>query len=448
MARSIPNNQEAEQALLSSMFISKYALDKACDTLTEDDFYYDNNKTIFNTLVNLAGRNIPIDMTSIVTELKNKNKINEVGGIPYLTEVLNSEAVASNAEYYIKKVSDASLLRRLIKVSEEIQNMGYDATSEVNDVLDEAEKKILNVVKNKQTGEFREFRDVLYEAQSNLEKLSQSKGEITGLPTGWTDLDRMTAGFHENQLIIVAARPGMGKTVFALNVATNIAMNTGKTVALFNLEMDAAQLANRMLSSVGQIEGRKFMSGNFNNDDWTRLNEAISQLSDAKIYINDTPGVTIGEIRSKCRRLASSENGLGIVIIDYLQLVSGGKNYGTNRQQEVSDISRALKVMALELKVPVIALSQLSRNVESREDKRPLMSDLRESGSLEQDADIVAFLYRDSYYKKTEITDSNNASVSELIIGKHRNGRTGTINLIFKGDTCSFLNYQKDEKGE
>ena len=447
MARSIPNNQEAEQALLSSMFISKYALDKACDSLTEEDFYYDNNKIIFNTLVNIAGRNIPIDMTSIVTELKNKNKINEVGGIPYLTEVLNSEAVASNAEYYIKKVSDASLLRRLIKVSEEIQNMGYDATSEVNDVLDEAEKKILNVVKNKQTGEFREFRDVLYEAQSNLEKLSQSKGEITGLPTGWTDLDRLTAGFHENQLIIVAARPGMGKTVFALNVATNIAMNRGKTVALFNLEMDAAQLANRMLSSVGQIEGRKFMSGNFNNDDWTRLNEAISQLSDAKIYINDTPGVTIGEIRSKCRRLASSENGLGIVIIDYLQLVSGGKNYGTNRQQEVSDISRALKVMALELKVPVIALSQLSRNVESREDKRPLMSDLRESGSLEQDADIVAFLYRDSYYKKAAVED-NNASVSELIIGKHRNGRTGTINLVFKGDTCSFLNYQKDEKGE
>ena len=255
----------------------------------------------------------------------------------------------------------------------------------------------------------------------------------------------MTAGFHENQLIIVAARPGMGKTVFALNVATNIAMNTGKTVALFNLEMDAVQLANRMLASVGQIEGKKFMSGNFNNDDWTRLNEAISQLSDSKIYINDTPGVTIGEIRSKCRRLASSENGLGIVIIDYLQLVSGGKNYGTNRQQEVSDISRALKVMALELKVPVIALSQLSRNVEQREDKRPLMSDLRESGSLEQDADIVAFLYRDSYYKKTEALDGNNASVSELIIGKHRNGRTGTINLIFKGDTSSFLNYQKDE---
>lgn len=446
MARSIPNNQEAEQSLLSTMFISKYALDKACDSLSEDDFYYNNNKIIFNTLSKLASKNIPIDMTSVVTEIRNNNKLNEVGGIPYLTEVLNSEAVASNVEYYIKKVSDASLLRRLIKVSEEIQNLGYEPGDDVNDVLDEAEKKILNVVKNKQTGEFREFKDVLYATQMNLEKLSQSRGEITGIPTGFTDLDRLTAGFHENQLIIVAARPGMGKTVFALNVATNVAMNTGKTVALFNLEMDAEQLANRILSSVGQIEGKKFMSGKFNNDDWTKLNEAISQLNDAKIYINDTPGVTIGEIRSKCRRLASSENGLGIVIIDYLQLVSGGKNYGTNRQQEVSDISRALKVMALELKVPVIALSQLSRNVETREDKRPLMSDLRESGSLEQDADIVAFLYRDSYYKKASV-EENNASVSELILGKHRNGRTGTINLVFKGDTCSFLNYEKNESG-
>lgn len=447
MARTIPNNKEAEQSLLSSMFISKYALDKACDSLTIDDFYYDNNRLIFSTLSNLASKNKPIDMTSVVTELKNNNKLNDVGGIAYLNEVLNSEAVASNVEYYIKVVNDVSLLRRLISVSEEIQNLGYDATDDVNDVLDEAEKKILNVVKNKRTSEFENFKDVLYRAQANLEKLSQTRGDVTGLPSGWTDFDRMTSGFHENQLIIVAARPGMGKTVFALNVATNIAINTGKSVALFNLEMDAVQLANRMLASVGQIEGHKFMSGNLNNNDWVRLNEAISQLSDAKIFINDTPGVTIGEIRSKCRRLASSENGLGIVIIDYLQLVSGGKNYGTNRQQEVSDISRALKLLALELRVPVIALSQLSRNVETREDKRPLMSDLRESGSLEQDADIVAFLYRDSYYKKSSV-DENNASVSELIIGKHRNGRTGTINLIFKGDTSSFLNYEKEEKGE
>ncbi|MBP5684098.1 MAG: replicative DNA helicase [Bacilli bacterium] len=447
MARSIPNNQEAEQALLSTMFLSKYALDKAVDTLQEDDFYYNNNRVIFNTLVNLANKNIPIDMTSVVTEIKNNDKLNEVGGISYLTEVLNSEAVASNAEYYIKKVSDASLLRRLIKVSEEIQNLGYETNSDVNEVLDEAEKKILNVVKNKQTSEFRNFNEVLMEAQRNLEELSQSKGDVTGLSTGFTDLDRLTSGFHENQLIIVAARPAMGKTIFALNVAVNAAL-AGKSVAIFNLEMDATQLANRMLSSVGQIEGRKFMSGNLNNDDWTRLNEAVSQLEGAKIFINDTPSATIGEIRSKCRRLASSDDGLDLVVIDYLQLISTGRNYGSNRQQEVSDISRALKLMALELHVPVVALSQLSRSVEQREDKRPLMSDLRESGSIEQDADIVSFLYRDSYYRnKSESKKESEASVSELIVGKHRNGRVATIKLVFKGDTCSFLNYQ-EEAGE
>ena len=444
MARSIPNNQEAEKALLSSMFISKYALDKANDSLDEDSFYYDSNRIIFKTLIHLASTNQPIDVTSVVSELKSNDKLNDIGGIPYLTEVLNSEAVAANVEYYIQKVSDAALLRRLIKTAEEIQNMGYDTTDDVGEVLDESEKKILDVVKNKRSSEFRSFKDILYTASENLERLSQSKGEVTGIPTGWYDLDNMTSGFHENQLIIVAARPAMGKTLFALNIATYVGMHTNKSVAIFNLEMGAEQLANRMLSSVGQIEGRKFMSGKLDNSDWARLNEAISQLENAKIYISDTPGITIGEIRSKCRRLASSEDGLGMIIIDYLQLVSGGKNYGSNRQQEVSDISRALKLMAMELNVPVIALSQLSRNVELREDKRPLMSDLRESGSIEQDADIVAFLYRDSYYKKQE-TETTNASESEVIIGKHRNGRTGTIKLIFKGDTCSFLNYAKEE---
>ncbi len=445
MARSIPNNMEAEQSLLSSMFLSKYALNKAVDSLQSEDFYYDNNKVIFNTLVKLSNKNIPIDMTSVVTELKNNDLLNDAGGIGYITEVLNSEAVATNAEYYIKKVNDASLLRRLIKVSEEIGSMGYDASEDVDDVLDEAEKKILSVVKDKQSTEFRNFKDILYDAEKNLESLSKSKGEITGIASGFVDIDRLTAGFHENQLIIVAARPAMGKTVFALNVAVNAAL-AGKSVAIFNLEMDAVQLANRILSSVGQIEGKKFLSGNFNNDDWTRLNEAISQLSDAKIFINDMTESTIGAIRSKCRRLASSDAGLDLVIIDYLQLISGGKNYGTNRQQEVSDISRALKLLALELHIPIIALAQLSRSVEQREDKRPIMSDLRESGSIEQDADIVSFLYRDSYYKKGA-SGEGNASVSEFIIGKHRNGRTDTVNLIFKGDTCSFLNYQ-EEKGE
>ena len=445
MARSIPSNKEAEQSLLSSMFISRSALEKATDTLSEEDFYYDNNRVLFNVLDSLNKKNIPIDMTSVVTELKNNDKLNDAGGISYITEVLNSEAVATNADYYIKKVSDTSLLRRLIKASEEIGTLGYEAMDDVDEALDEAEKKILNVVKNRQSSEFRPFKDILISAQKNLEELSKSKGDVTGIASGFIDLDRLTAGFHENQLIIVAARPAMGKTVFALNVAVNAAL-AGKSVAIFNLEMDAVQLANRMLSSVGQIEGRKFMSGNFNNTDWTRLNEAMSQLENANIFINDMTESTIGAIRSKCRRLASSETGLDLVIVDYLQLISGGKNYGTNRQQEVSDISRALKLLAVELHIPIIALAQLSRSVEQREDKRPIMSDLRESGSIEQDADIVSFLYRDSYYKKGAA--EGNTSISELIIGKHRNGRTDTIKLVFKGDTCSFLNYQKEDEGE
>ena len=444
MARSIPNNKEAEQSLLSSMFISRYALERAVDTLNEDDFYYDNNRVIFNALDNLNKNNTPIDMTSVITELKNTKKLDEAGGIAYITEVLNSEAVATNAEYYIKKVSDTSLLRRLIKVSEEIGTLGYESLDDVDDALDEAEKKILSVVKNKQSSEFREFKDVLTEARENLEDLYKSKGEVTGITSGFVDIDRLTAGFHENQLIIVAARPAMGKTVFALNLAVNAAL-TGKSVAIFNMEMDAVQLANRILANVGQIEGRKFLSGSFNNNDWTRLNEAISQLDNAKIFINDMTESTIGAIRSKCRRLASSEAGLDLVVIDYLQLVSGGKNYGANRQQEVSDISRALKLLALELHIPIIALAQLSRSVEQREDKRPIMSDLRESGSIEQDADIVSFLYRDSYYKKGSSSEGN-ASICEFIVGKHRNGRTDTIKLVFKGDTCSFLNYQEDSE--
>lgn len=446
MARSIPSNKEAEQSLLSSMFISRSALEKATDTLSEEDFYFDNNRVLFSVLDSLNKKNVPIDMTSVVTELKNNNKLNEAGGISYITEVLNSEAVATNADYYIKKVSDSALLRRLIKASEEIGTLGYESLDDVDEALDEAEKKILNVVKNRQSSEFRPFKDVLISAQKNLEELSKSKGEVTGIATGFIDLDRLTAGFHENQLIIVAARPAMGKTVFALNIAVNAAL-AGKSVAIFNLEMDAVQLANRMLSSVGQIDGRKFLSGNFNNNDWTRLNEAMSQLENANIFINDMTESTIGAIRSKCRRLASSETGLDLVIVDYLQLVSGGKNYGINRQQEVSDISRALKLLAVELHIPIIALAQLSRSVEQREDKRPIMSDLRESGSIEQDADIVSFLYRDSYYKKGAGNEGN-TSISELIVGKHRNGRTDTIKLIFKGDTCSFLNYQKEDEGE
>ena len=450
MARSLPNNKEAEQSLLSSMFISRYALEKATDLLSGDDFYYDNNRIIYNALENINKKGIPVDMTSVITELKNTNKLEEAGGISYITDVLNSEAVATNADYYIKKVNDTSLLRRLIKVSEEIGTLGYESTDEVDEALDEAERKVLSIVKNRQGSEFRPFKEILNETREKLEQLYNSKGDVTGIASGFIDLDKMTAGFHENQLIIVAARPAMGKTLFALNVAVNAALQ-GKSVAIFNLEMDANQLANRILSSVGQINGRKFLSASFNNNDWTRLNEAISQLEDAKIFINDMAESTIGAIRSKCRRLKSSESGLDLVVVDYLQLVSGGKNYGTNRQQEVSDISRALKLLALELHIPIIALAQLSRDVEKRDNKRPILSDLRESGSIEQDADIVTFIHREAYYSKGEKKEDddgdNKEAISELIVAKHRNGNTGTVELVFDGNRCTFKNYIKDKEG-
>ena len=317
-----------------------------------------------------------------------------------------------------------------------------DAT--INETLDDAERKILNVAKNRKTSEFKTMAEALSKAQSDLEKISENGGEITGAPSGFYDLDKVTTGFHENEFIILAARPGMGKTAIVLNIAVNVAEATKKNVAIFNLEMGAEQLAMRMISSAGQIDGYKLRTGKLEHSDWKRVNEAISQLAETNIKIDDTPGITIGEIRAKCRRLAASKEGIGLVIIDYLQLVTASNKYAGNRQQEVAEISRALKTLALELKVPIIACAQLSRAVEGREDKRPLMSDLRESGSIEQDADIVAFLYRDDYYNKEARMDDNN-SVVEFIIGKNRSGPTKTVELLFKKNTSTFIGYKKEE---
>jgi replicative DNA helicase len=445
--RTLPNNLEAEESVLGACFLSKYALQKASENLSVDSFYNEKNSKIYATLLSLMESATPIDLTTVTSELKKKNELNEVGGVEYLTEIVNFVPTASNVDYYIKTVEESAILRRLINTAEEIATEGYSTDETVNEILDNSEKKILNIVKNRKASEFRTIKDVLIKTQSDLERLSENKGEITGLATGWYDFDKLTTGLHPNEFIIIAARPAMGKTAFALNIATHVAMTQDKSVALFNLEMSAEQLAMRILSSLGQIEGFKLRTGNLMNQDWRRINEASSQLSNTNLVIDDTPGITIGEIRAKCRRLASSEKGLSLVIIDYLQLISGGKNYGTNRQQEVSDISRSLKTLAMELQVPVIALSQLSRGVEAREDKRPLMSDLRESGSIEQDADIVAFLYRDDYYNKEARTDDNN-SISELIIGKHRNGPTATIELLFKKNTSTFLNLRKENNME
>ncbi|MBO5138760.1 MAG: replicative DNA helicase [Bacilli bacterium] len=441
--KTMPNNIEAEKSVLGACFLSKYALEKACESLNYEKFYDDKNSKIFSSIQTLYDSKTPLDLTTLTTELKNKNVLGEVGGVEYLTELLNYVPTASNIDYYIKTVEEAFVLRKLIETATSIATDCYNSDEDVNDILDSSERKIFQISKNRKSTEFKSIQEVMASTQSNLEKLAEAKGEVTGLATGWYDLDKLTSGLHENQFIIIAARPAMGKTAFALNLATNVAINSSKTVAVFNLEMGAEQLASRILSSLGQIEGYKLRTGKLMNEDWRRINEAVSQLEDANLFIDDTPGITIGEIRAKCRRLASSEKGLGLIIIDYLQLISGGKNYGANRQQEVSDISRSLKTLAMELRIPVIALAQLSRAVEGREDKRPIMSDLRESGSIEQDADIVSFLYRDDYYNK-EARNEDNSSIVELIIAKHRNGPTSTIELLFKKNTSTFLNLRKN----
>ena len=440
----LPHNLEAEQSVLGASFISKNALQRVCEELTEESFYIDAHSKIFETLKELYNAGIAVDITTVTDKLKNKKLLKAVGDVDYLLEIVNSVPTAANIDYYINIVNEKAVLRNLIDTATSIVSEAYMGDATINETLDDAERKILNVAKNRKTSEFKTMAEALSKAQSDLEKISENGGEITGAPSGFYDLDKVTTGFHENEFIILAARPGMGKTAIVLNIAVNVAEATKKNVAIFNLEMGAEQLAMRMISSAGQIDGYKLRTGKLEHSDWKRVNEAISQLAETNIKIDDTPGITIGEIRAKCRRLAASKEGIGLVIIDYLQLVTASNKYAGNRQQEVAEISRALKTLALELKVPIIACAQLSRAVEGREDKRPLMSDLRESGSIEQDADIVAFLYRDDYYNKEARMDDNN-SVVEFIIGKNRSGPTKTVELLFKKNTSTFIGYKKED---
>lgn len=444
--RKIPNSLDAEKAVLGSAFMSKVALQKICDELSEDSFYNDANAKIFGVLQELNNEQTPVDITIVTNRLNDKKLLTSVGNIEYLSEVIDSVPSASNVEYYIGILREKMVGRKIIETATEIANDAYVSEDSIYDVLDNAEMKILRIGNMRKATEFKSIKDVAYREQANLEKLAELGSDITGLATGFIEFDKLTSGLQPGQFIIIAARPAMGKTAFALNLATYAAMHNKKSVALFNLEMTAEQLANRILQSLGQINGSKMRTGRLEHNDWRRLSEAISKISDTNLFLDDTPGVTIGEIRSKCRRLANSDKGLGLVVIDYLQLISGPSSTSGNRQQEVSEISRSLKTMALELGVPVIALAQLSRAVESREDKRPIMSDLRESGSIEQDADIVSFLYRDDYYNK-EARREDNASISEFIIGKNRSGPTTTIELLFKKDVSTFVNFQR-ENGE
>ncbi len=443
--RTMPHSLDAEKSILGCAFLSKNSLTKICEDLYSDMFYSEANQKLFEAIKRCYNEKVPIDITTVKDELEKKKDLSAIGGVDYLSEVIDSVPTAANLDYYIKIVKDKAVMRNLIETATDIVTDAYEEGEDVTHLLDSAEKKILNVVKDRQTSDFIHIKDAIALAQENLEKLSQNKEEVTGVPTGFYDLDRVTSGLHAGEMIIIAARPGMGKTAFALNIATYAAQNTSKAVAIFNLEMPAEQLVNRMRSSVGQIDSGKIRTGNMSHDDWKRINEANSQLAETNIQIVDDAGITAAEIKAKCRNLANKEEGLALVIIDYLQLVTSGGKRPESRQQEVSDISRSLKTMAMELKVPVIALAQLSRNAEKRESNQPMLADLRESGSIEQDADMVLFINRSDYYKAKEQLDASKNVVADIIIAKHRKGSTGKFQLLFELNMSNFRNYLATE---
>jgi len=436
--RMPPQNIEAEQAVLGAIFLESSALTLASEILIPEDFYRASHQKIFNAMLKVADKGEPVDLVTVTAELADAKMLEEIGGVSYLSELANSVPTAANVEYYARIVEEKSILRRLIRTATAIAQEGYTREDEIDSLLNEAEKRIMEVSQRKNTGAFQNIKDILVQTYDNIEMLHNRKGEITGIPTGFTELDRMTAGFQRSDLIIVAARPSVGKTAFALNIAQNVATKTDENVAIFSLEMSAQQLVMRMLCAEGNINAQNLRTGKLTPEDWGKLTMAMGSLSNAGIYIDDTPGIRISEIRAKCRRL-KQESGLGMVLIDYLQLIQGSGRNRENRQQEVSEISRSLKALARELEVPVIALSQLSRGVEQRQDKRPMMSDIRESGSIEQDADIVAFLYRDDYYDK----ESENKNIIEIIIAKQRNGPVGTVQLAFIKEYNKFVNLER-----
>ena len=446
MARTMPQNKDAEMSVLGLCFLDNNLIGKILEEVNSDMFYNDANKKIYETIKKMYENHIALDITTITEELDKSKNLAAVGGIEYLTDVIDSVVTASNIDYYINIIKEKAIIRRLINTATDIITESYNEDENITALLDNAEKSILDVIRSRQTTEFMPIGEVLKNAQSQLEFLSQNKSTISGLETGFYDLDKATSGLHEGEMIVLAARPGMGKTAFALNIATHAAKTTKKAIAIFNLEMSAEQLVNRMISAIGGIEGRKLQNGQLNQNDWKKYNEAVSQLANTNIYIEDNAAITSNDIRAKCRRLATKPEGLGLIIIDYLQLLTTGGKRPESRQQEVSDISRSIKTMAMELKVPVIALAQLSRNAEKRENNEPMLADLRESGSIEQDADIVMFINRKDYYKaKTELGKNENVE-TDIIIAKHRKGGTGKFTVLFEPTMMNFRNYMVMEK--
>jgi len=438
LGRIPPQSIEAEQSVLGSMLIDKEVIPVVMEILKAEDFYRPDHKEIYDVIIELFDRAQPIDLITVSERLKLHGKLELIGGLEYLSNIATAVPTTANVKNYSKIVEEKALLRRLIKASSDIVDLGFNASEEVTFILDKAEQGIFDILQKRSSQGFVPIKDVLVDTFNKLEELYNNKGNITGIPTGFADLDFKTSGLHNSDLILIAARPAMGKTALALNLAQNAAVHSGVPVAVFSLEMSKEQLVNRMLSSEAMVDGAKMKTGKLEDNDWQKVAKALGPLSEAPIFIDDTPGVSITEIRAKCRRLKLEHN-LGLVIIDYLQLMTGSRSKSENRQQEISEISRSLKILAKEINVPVITLSQLSRAPETRTDHRPILSDLRESGAIEQDADIVMFLYRDDYYNPE--TDKKN--IAELIIAKHRNGSTGTIELVWLGQYTKFANLEK-----
>ena len=435
--RIMPNSLEAEQSVIGSMIMDRDAIITATEMLHKDDFYHQQYGVLFEAMNELFAANLPVELVTLQNKLKEKDVPNEISSLEFVRELLNAVPTSANIKYYSKIVKDNAVKRRLIRLMEDIENECYTGKESLESVLDKTEKDVFQLLSSRTSGDFVPIRQVVMNALEKIEKASKQSGTVTGIPTGFVDLDYRTAGLQPSDLVLIAARPSMGKTAFVLNIAQYIAFHEAKSVAIFSLEMSKEQLVNRLFSLESRVDAQALRTGNLSDADWEKLVEGAGIIGDSKLIIDDTPGISIAELRSKCRKY-KLEHGLDIIIIDYLQLMTGSGRGSESRQQEISDISRSLKALARELNVPVVALSQLSRAVEQRPDHRPMMSDLRESGAIEQDADVVMFIYRDDYYNK----DTEMKGISEIIIAKQRNGPIGTVNLAWLPEYTKFANLE------
>ena len=437
MKRILPHSTEAEQSVIGSMIMSRDAIIEASEIITGADFYQQQYGIVFEAMIELNDEGKAVDLVTLQERLKEKDLPPEISSMEFVRDLLSAVPTSANVKYYAEIVAEKSMLRKLIKTTEEISNACYLGKEKTQDILETTEKKIFDLVQNRGSQEFVPIRQVVLNAIEKIEKASRNQGSVTGIPTGFIDLDYKTSGFQPSDLILVAARPSMGKTAFVLNIAQYMAFRNDVTAAIFSLEMSNEQLVNRLLALESKVDSQNIRTGNLEDEEWAKLIEGANIIGNSHLIIDDKPGISISELRSKCRKYKMEHN-LGIIFIDYLQLMTGSGR-SESRQQEISEISRSLKALARELNVPVVALSQLSRAVEQRPDHRPMLSDLRESGAIEQDADVVMFIYRDDYYNK----DSENKNIAEIIIAKQRNGPIGTVNLVWMPNYTKFVNMKK-----